>query len=45
MAYAQAHAAQSGGKVAEPVRLVVPMLDEFMATDRALVRGSKGRGD
>jgi hypothetical protein len=39
VAYAQAHASQTGGKAAEPVRLVVPMLDQFMATDRAFVRG------
>lgn len=45
VAYAQAHAAQTGGKVAEPVRLIVPMLDQFMASDRAFVRGRKGRGD
>ncbi len=43
LAYAQAHAAQTGGKVAEPARLVVPMLDQFMASDRAFVRGRKGR--
>ncbi|WP_343699204.1 DUF2274 domain-containing protein [Caulobacter sp.] len=45
MAYAQAHAAQTGGKVAEPVRLVVPMLDQFMASDRVFTRGRKGRAD
>lgn len=45
VAYAQAHAAQTGGKAGEPVRLVVPMLDQFMASDRAFVRGRKHRGD
>lgn len=45
VAYAQAHAAQTGGKAAEPVRLVVPMLDQFMASDRAFVRGRRGRAD
>ena len=44
VAYAQAHATQTGGK-AEPVRLVVPMLDQFMASDRAFVRGRKPRGE
>jgi len=44
VAYAQAHAAQTGGKAAEPVRLVVPMLDQFMAADRAFVRGRSSRG-
>ncbi|AZS21596.1 DUF2274 domain-containing protein [Caulobacter sp. FWC26] len=43
LAYAQAHAAQTGGKPAEPVRLVVPMLDQFMASDRAFVRGRNPR--
>lgn len=45
VAYAQAHAAQSGGKAAEPARLVAPMLARFMATDRVFVRGRKARGD
>lgn len=45
LAYAQAHAAQTGGKTAEPARLVVPMLDQFMASDRAFVRGRKPRGE
>ncbi|PIB92555.1 DUF2274 domain-containing protein [Caulobacter sp. FWC2] len=43
VAYAQAHAAQEGGKAAEPARLVAPMLARFMATDRAFVRGRKPR--
>lgn len=43
LAYAQAHAAQTCGKVTEPARLIVPMLDQFMASDRAFVRGRKGR--
>ena len=44
VAYAQAHAAQEGGKAAEPARLVAPMLARFMATDRAFSRGRKPRG-
>lgn len=43
LADAQAHAAQTGGKAPEPARLVVPMLDQFMASDRAFVRGRKSR--
>jgi hypothetical protein len=43
VAYAQAHAAQEGGKAAEPARLVAPMLARFMATDRAFIRGRKPR--
>ncbi|PZR33234.1 DUF2274 domain-containing protein [Caulobacter segnis] len=44
VAYAQALAAETGGKAAEPARLVAPMLARFMATDRAFVRGRKPRG-
>ncbi|ADG10948.1 DUF2274 domain-containing protein [Caulobacter segnis] len=44
LAYAQALAAETGGKPAEPARLVAPMLARFMATDRAFVRGRKPRG-
>jgi hypothetical protein len=44
IAYAQAHAAETGGKAAEPARLVAPMLARFMATDRAFVRGRRGKG-
>lgn len=43
IAYAQALATETGGKPAEPARLVVPMLARFMATDRAFVRGRRGR--
>jgi len=45
IAYAQAHAAENGGKPVEPARLVAPMLARFMATDRVFVRGRRGRGD
>lgn len=43
VAYAQAHAAENDSKGAEPARLVAPMLAKFMATDRAFVRGWRGR--
>jgi hypothetical protein len=45
LAYAQAHAAQNGGKAVEPARLIGPMLARFMATDRVFVRGRRGRGE
>ena len=45
VAYTQAHAAENGGKAAEPARVVAPMLARFMATDRAFVRGRRRRGD
>jgi hypothetical protein len=44
VAYAQAHAAQTGGKAAEPARLIAPMLAKFMATDRVFSRGRKPAG-
>jgi hypothetical protein len=44
LAYAQMHAAQTGGKPAEPARLAPKMLERFMATDRAFIRGRKGKG-
>ncbi|MDE2364295.1 MAG: DUF2274 domain-containing protein [Hyphomicrobiales bacterium] len=34
-AYAEAVAAESGKAVADPTKLIVPMLTRFMATDRA----------
>lgn len=42
LAYAQVHAAQTGGKVAEPARLVVPMLDQLMAAIARSFAGAKG---
>lgn len=45
IAYAQAHAAQNGGKAVEPVRLIAPMLARFMATDRVFTRGRRPRGE
>jgi hypothetical protein len=41
--YGKALAAETGGKVAEPARLIVPMLVHFMRTDRSFMRGRKGR--
>lgn len=41
VAYAEAMARETGQPV-EPNRLVAPMLDRFMVTDRAFVRGRKG---
>lgn len=41
MAYAELLSRESGQKVADPVRLVVPMLERFIATDRAFARARK----
>ncbi len=42
--YGKALAAETGGKVAEPVKLIGPMLARFMETDRGFTRGRKARG-
>lgn len=46
VAYAEILARETGQPVADPVRLVVPMLERFIATDRgfAKARGPRGLG-
>jgi hypothetical protein len=41
--YGKMLAAETGTKVAEPVKLIVPMLARFMETDRGFTRGRKTR--
>lgn len=38
VAYAQILSAENGSPIADPVRLVVPMIERFMATDRAFAK-------
>lgn len=38
LAYADVMARDSGGTAPEPARLIAPMLQRFMATDRAFAR-------
>ena len=40
-AYAEVLARQSGQPVADPARLIVPMLERFIATDRGFSRARK----
>lgn len=40
-AYAEALGRESGQQVGDPVRLIVPMLKRFIATDRAFARSRK----
>jgi hypothetical protein len=40
-AYAEILARQSGHAVADPAKLIAPMLARFMATDRAFARSRK----
>jgi hypothetical protein len=41
VAYAEAVGNQSGQTVGDPVRLIVPMLTRFMATDRAFAKSRR----
>lgn len=40
-AYAEVLARESGQPAANPVRLIAPMLERFMATDRAFVKARR----
>jgi len=41
-AYAEALARESGQAAADPVKLIVPMLERFIATDRGFARARRG---
>jgi hypothetical protein len=43
VAYAEILSRESGQEVGDPVRLIVPMLQRFVATDRAFARARKTR--
>jgi hypothetical protein len=45
VAYAEILAHQSGQPVSDPIRIIVPMLARFMATDRAFAKARKLRQD
>lgn len=42
VAYAEALARETGQGVADPVKLIVPMLERFIATDRGFAKARKG---
>lgn len=46
VSYAEVLSRESGQQLGDPVRLIVPMLQRFIATDRAFARARKveGRG-
>ena len=44
VAYAEVLGRSSGQPVAEPAKLVVPMIARFMATDRAFAKARKANG-
>lgn len=41
-AYAEAIGRESGQAAPEPAKLIVPMIQRFMATDRVFAKASKG---
>lgn len=43
VAYAEAIGSQGGQSIADPIKLVVPMLMRFMATDRAFAKSRRSR--
>jgi hypothetical protein len=43
VAYAEILARQTGQSISDPVKLIVPMLMRFMATDRAFAKQRRGR--
>ena len=43
MAYAEILGRESGQASADPVRLIVPMLERFIATDRGFVKARKSK--
>lgn len=43
VAYADQLSKESGQQLADPVRLIVPMLERFIGTDRAFARSRKAQ--
>lgn len=43
--YAAALASETGDELVAPERLIAPMLERFMAADRAFAKHRKGRSD
>ncbi len=42
VAYADVLARETGQPVADPMKLIVPMLERFIATDRGFVKARRG---
>ena len=43
VAYAEVLGRESGQPIAEPAKLIVPMIERFMATDRAFAKARRDR--
>ncbi|TAI63370.1 DUF2274 domain-containing protein [Bradyrhizobium sp. Leo170] len=41
--YAEVHARETGQPVGDPVKLISPMIERFMATDRGFAKARRGR--
>ncbi|MFG1481053.1 DUF2274 domain-containing protein [Xanthobacter sp. V4C-4] len=41
LAYARVLGGETGNPISDPVRLIVPMLERFMATDRAFAKARR----
>jgi hypothetical protein len=44
VAYAEVLARETGQPAADPVRLIVPMLERFIATDRGFAKARRSAG-
>lgn len=44
IAYAEIHGRETGQPVGDPVRLIAPMIERFMATDRGFAKSRRGSG-
>lgn len=44
IAYAEIHSRETGQPAVDPVRLIAPMIERFMATDRGFSRSRRGSG-
>lgn len=42
--YAEIHGRETGQPVADPARLIAPMIERFMATDRGFAKSRRGSG-
>jgi hypothetical protein len=42
VAYAEIHSRETGQPVGDPVRLIAPMIERFMATDRGFAKSRRG---
>ena len=42
LSYAEAHAAETGQHAVEPAKLIAPILQRFMATDRGFAKFRRG---